>query len=93
VENLNTAETEGWPYVTRDGSELWFTRTYLGAPAVYRSENVHGTWQIPELVISQFAGEPTLDRDGNLCFVHHYFSDGVMIEADIYVCFRKQSPA
>jgi len=48
-----------------------------------------GEWQVPELIISQFAGEPTLDRDGNLYFVHHYYKDNVMLEADIYVAERK----
>ncbi|NQT26866.1 hypothetical protein HQ585_16035 [candidate division KSB1 bacterium] len=89
VEILNSTETDGWPYVTPDGSELWFTRTYLGSPAVYRSIKSEGEWQEPELVLSQFAGEPTMDKFGNLYFVHHYFIDGVMIEADIYVCYKK----
>jgi len=41
------------------------------------------------LILSQFAGEPSLDREGNIYFVHHYFEDGKMIEADIYVAYRK----
>ncbi len=45
--------------------------------------------QEPELIVSQFAGEPTLDDAGNLYFVHHYFEHGQMIEADIYVAYRK----
>jgi hypothetical protein len=28
-------------------------------------------------------------REGNIDFVHHYFKDGKMIEADIYVAHRK----
>lgn len=89
IEVCNSAETDGWPYITPDGSELWFTRTYLGSPAVYRSVRTGGDWQAPELVISQFAGEPTMDKFGNIYFTHHYYNDGVMIEADIYVCYRK----
>jgi hypothetical protein len=89
IEVCNSAETDGWPYITPDGNELWFTRTYLGSPAVYRSIRKDNGWQTPELVISSFAGEPTMDRFGNLYFVHHYYQDGVMIEADIYVCYRK----
>ena len=42
-------------------------------------------WQEPELILSQFAGEASLDRDGNLYFTHHFFHNGEMIEADIYV--------
>jgi hypothetical protein len=39
--------------------------------------------------VSQFAGEPTLDDAGNLYFVHHFYEDGVKIEADIYIARRK----
>jgi hypothetical protein len=46
-------------------------------------------WQPPELIISQFAGEPTLDDEGNLYFVHHFYQDGEMIEADIYLAEKK----
>jgi len=86
---VNTLDNEGYPYVTPDGSELWFTRTYLGTPAIYRSRSVDGVWQTPELIVSQFAGEPTLDSEGNLYFVHHFYTNGTMIEADIYVAYRK----
>lgn len=86
---VNTTGTEGWPFVTQDGNELWFTRTYQGSPAIFRSKRANGQWQPPELVISQFAGEPSLDNAGNIYFTHHFFKDGRMIEADIYVAYRK----
>jgi len=86
---LNTEATEGWPFLSQDGSELWFTRTYYGTPAVFRSKKVGGEWLEPELIISQFAGEPSLDDYGNIYFVHHYFRDGVMLEADIYIARKK----
>ena len=90
VAAVNTAETEGWPFINQDGTELWFTRTYQGSPAVYRSTKLNGTWQQPELIISQFAGEPTLDNEGNLYFVHHFFNaTGDMVEADIYVALKR----
>jgi len=90
IEAVNSAENEGWPFISQDGSELWFTRTYLGSPAIYRSKNVNGNWSAPELILSQFAAEPTLDNEGNLYFVHHYFNNSSkMIEADIYVAYRK----
>ncbi len=89
IEAVNSSDMEGWPYITPDGNELWFTRIYLGSPAVYRSEKNTGSWQEPELIISQFAGEPTLDKDGNIYFVHHFYEEGVMIEADIYVALKK----
>ncbi len=89
VEAVNSPEFEGWPFLTEDGSELWFTRTYLGSPAIFRSKRVDGEWQEPELIISQFAAEPTLDNEGNIYFTHHFFKDGVMLEADYYVAMRK----
>ena len=89
VAAVNSADSEGMPYITPDGQELWFNRTYLGSPGVFRSKRVNGEWQEPELIVSQFAGEPTLDKYGNVYFVHHYYEDGVMIEADIYVGYKK----
>jgi len=91
ISEVNTDADEGFPFVTLDGNELWFTRTYLGTPGIFRSIKENGTWQEPDLIISQFAGEPTLDDEGNLYFIHHFFEDGVMIEADIYVAYRKQT--
>ncbi|MFO7675471.1 MAG: hypothetical protein R6X12_04045 [bacterium] len=96
---INTAADEGWPFLSEDGAQLWFTRAnYEGqatpGPSVWRSLlDTTGAWGPPELILSQFAGEPTLDREDNLYFVHHYFTgtDPIrMIEADIYVCCRKR---
>jgi hypothetical protein len=87
--NINTPENEGMPFITEDGKELWFTRKYLGSPALFRSKKANTYWLAPELIISQFAGEPTLDKKGNLYFVHHYFKDNQMLEADIYVAYKK----
>lgn len=89
VEAVNTVENEGWPFIDQDGDELWFLRTYMGSPAIYRSVKIDGAWSTPELIVSQFAGEPTLDCSGNLYFVHHYYSSSMMIEADIYVAYKK----
>ena len=36
-------------------------------------------------MLSQFAGEPSLDNAGNIYSTHHYFRDGKMVEADLYV--------
>jgi len=90
IEAVNTEANEGMPFLTQDGKELWFNRPYLGSPAIYRSRKVNDEWQEPELIISQFAGEPSLDDEGNIYFVHHFYKDGKMIEADIYVSCRKQ---
>ncbi len=89
LEILNTEKNDMMPYITNDGQELWFNRQYEGTPAVFRSRRIDGKWSEPELIVSRFAGEPTLDQEGNLYFVHHYYKDGQMIEADIYVAYRK----
>ena len=90
ISEVNTGGDEGWPCLTEDGHELWFTRTYMGSPAIFRSRMTTDGWSEPELILSQFAGEPSLDDEGNVYFVHHYFSDGKMIEADIYVARRRR---
>jgi hypothetical protein len=56
---------------------------------LFRSLKGEGGWEEPEMIISQFAGEPSLDEEGNLYFVHHFFEDGQMIEADIYLAKKK----
>jgi len=89
VETVNSHETDGRPFLTQDGNELWFTRIYLGSPAIFRSKRVNGEWQDPELIISQFAAEPSLDNEGNIYFTHHFYQDGIMLEADYYVAMRK----
>lgn len=88
VSVVNSPDREGWPFLSQDGGELWFTRTYQGAPAIFRSRRVDGSWSEPELVVSRFAGEPTLDAAGNLYFVHHFVVEGRILEADIYVARR-----
>lgn len=87
VEAVNSEYDDGYPYLSEDGNELWFNRNY----GIYRSLKVNGQWQAPELVVSPLAGEPTLDSQGNLYFVHHYYDDAAqkIWEADIYVAYRK----
>jgi hypothetical protein len=86
---VNTGVDETRPFVTSDGQELWVTRWHEGSPAIVRSKKVGGQWQEGELIVSQFAGEPTLDAQGNLYFVHHFYDEGVMLEVDIYVAYKK----
>lgn len=89
LEAVNSDDDDTRPYLTPDGDELWITRTYEGSPAILRSRKVDGAWSEAELIVSRFAGEPTLDSQGNLYFVHHFYENGVMLEADIYVAYRK----
>ena len=93
VPNVNNVTGAFLPFVTPDGSALWFTANsglgYTG-PSVYRSLRQGDGWGTPEEVVSQFAAEPTLDSQGNLYFVHHYIAaNESMIEADIYVAYAK----
>lgn len=88
VDAVNSPAAEGWPTITEDGTELWFTRWSQGTPAIFRSTSVDGEWSQPELVVSSFASEPTITNDGDVYFVHHYFDNGTMVEADIYVAKR-----
>ena len=90
VEAVNTAGNESRPYVNEAGDELWYTGEYLGASAIYRSQmGQDGEWQEPELIVSHFAAEPTLDSEGNIYFAHHFIKNDEMMESDIYVCYRK----
>ena len=90
VSSVNSQEVDGWPFVSEDGKELWITRMYNGYPGIFRSiKDAGGNWSEPELIISQFAGEASLDNEGNIYFTHHFFKDAVMLEADIYVAYKK----
>jgi len=88
IKKVNSDIDEGMPYITPDGKEMWINRWHKGSPAVFRSKRINKEWQEPELIVSSFAGEPTLDKEGNLYFVHHYYKDDEMIEADIYVAYK-----
>lgn len=90
VAAVNTADSEGWPFLTPDGGELWFLRWHKGTPAIFRSRKAEDGWSAPEMILSQFAGEPTLDAEGNLYFIHHFIRDGKVSEADIYIARKKK---
>lgn len=97
VPGVNTAATEGYPFITADGNELWYTGTsklgYPG-PALFRCTRSGDSWSAATEVVSQFAGECTMDSEKNMYFVHHYFTQDpvthnmTMIEADIYVAYH-----
>jgi hypothetical protein len=85
VEAVNTPDAEGWPALSLDGAELWLTRNY----GLWRSLGSAGEWQPPEQIITSLAGEASIDSAGNVYFVHHFFKDDQVIEADIYVAYKK----
>ena len=94
---VNSERLEGWPWVSSDGNELWFTGNspvHGPGPSLWRSvKDSTGSWGEPEEIVSRFAGEPTLDDEGNIYFTHHFYTGTTpiqMIEADIYVCYRKK---
>lgn len=89
LNTLNSSGDDSRPAYHDGENEIWFTRTYRGTPAVFRTRKAAGVWNEPELIISQFAGEPSLDSSGNIYFVHHFFKDGIMLEADIYIAYKK----
>jgi len=83
---VNTIDDEGWPALSPDGNQLWFHRNY----GIWRSKKVNGAWQEAELIISPLAGEPSIDGAGNVYFVHHFYVNSHMMEADIYVGYKKK---
>jgi hypothetical protein len=85
IASLNTPDGEGWPALNPAGDELWFGRNF----GVWRSKLVNGEWQPAELILSPLAGEPSIDAFGNVYFAHHFFENDQMLEADIYVAFKK----
>lgn len=86
VAAVNTARDEGWPALSPSGKELWFSRDY----GIWRSQRVNGEWQPPEEMFFPLAGEPSVDNAGNVYFTHHFFKNDTMVEADIYVAYRRQ---
>ena len=83
--NVNSEYDEGWPALNPQENELWISKNY----GLWRSEKVDGEWQVPVEIISTLAGEATIDREGNVYFTHHYYENDIMIEADIYVAYKK----
>jgi hypothetical protein len=68
-----------------DETELWFSRDY----GVWRSKLMDNEWSMPERMFFPLAGEPTVDSEGNVYFTHHFFYGDMMLEADIYVAYKK----
>jgi hypothetical protein len=82
---VNSPGWEGWPALSPDETELWFSRDWF----IWRSRLVNGEWQAPEKMFGPLAGEPTLDVAGNIYFTHHYYDGDTLLEADIYVSQRE----
>ncbi len=96
--DVNGAGDEGFPWVSADGSELYFHRDSASGrtgPAIWHSARQDdGTYAAAEEVVYNFAGEANLDADGNLVFVHHYMTDPSagplqIREADLMIARRR----
>jgi hypothetical protein len=93
---VNTSADESQPFVSEDGSELWFTspsKHGKPGPAVFQClRQEDSSWGDCREIVSSFAGEPTLTGNGRtMYFVHLFYSADMqqMIEADIYVSYRE----
>ncbi|MFA5413355.1 MAG: hypothetical protein WC348_02350 [Patescibacteria group bacterium] len=85
VAAVNTSGNEGWPALSPDENELWTYKDY----SLWRSKKVDGVWQKSIKMFSPLAGEATIDNEGNVYFIHHFYKNDVMLEADIYVAKKK----
>jgi hypothetical protein len=90
----NDTATQMMPAFGPHEGELWWNGTSgqgQPGPAVWRSTMEDGVWGQAQEVISSFAGEPTITDDGDIIFVHHYYSEGPgeMLEADLYIARRR----
>ncbi|MFA5128595.1 MAG: hypothetical protein WC445_01360 [Patescibacteria group bacterium] len=81
VSAVNTERDEGWPALSPNEDELWISKDY----GLWRSKKIDGEWTKPVQTFSPLAGEATIDAAGNVYFIHHYYKNDQMLEADIYV--------
>lgn len=90
---INSIEIECFPYLSEDGMELWFTSSSrMGYPgyAIFRSIWQDDTWGEPQEIISNYSSKVSIDRAGNLYFVH-FFTDeeGKLLGSKIYAAQKK----
>ena len=91
---INSTEIEDYPFLSEDGTELWFTspsRSGYPGYAIFRSLKQDGTWGESQEILSNYASEVSIDRQGNLYFSHHiYNEEGELLGSKIYVAFKKK---
>jgi hypothetical protein len=92
---VNSPDEETFPYLSEDGKELWFTSSSrLGYPgyAIFRSIWQDGEWGEPQEIISNYASEVSIDRQGNLYFTHFLYDENdELLGSKIYVAYKKTS--
>ncbi|MCC7074885.1 MAG: PD40 domain-containing protein [Deltaproteobacteria bacterium] len=95
---VNGQGDEGFPWVSADGDEMYFHRNSASGgtgPAIWRSRRgADGGFGAAEEIAYNFAGEPNLNANGDLVFVHHYMSDPAVgpieiREADLMIARRR----
>jgi hypothetical protein len=91
-DGINSTEIENYPYLSEDGTQLWFTSySRLGYPgfAIFRSIIQDGMWGEPQEIISDNVSEVSIDRAGNLYFAHFFFNEeGELLGSKIYVAYK-----
>ncbi len=87
---INTELDESFPFITPDGKELWFIRSFNNRPAIYRSVRYDIYWLKPQLIIANYANTPSLDCNGNIYFAHSFTDANGIVESDIFVSYKKK---
>lgn len=91
-DGINSTEIESYPYLSQDGSELWFTSSSrLGYPgfAIFRSIGQDGVWGEPQEILSNIASEVSIDKEGNLYFAHFLYDENdELLGSKIYVAYK-----
>jgi len=89
---VNSTESDDYPFLSEDGSELWFTSpSRMGYPgyAIFRSIWQDGAWGEPQEIISNNVSEVSIDRAGNLYFAHYFYDEeGKLLGSKIYVAYK-----
>jgi len=91
-DGINSTEIESYPYLSQDGSELWFTSSSrLGYPgfAIFRSIEQDGVWGEPQEILSNIVSEVSIDKEGNLYFAHFLYDENDdLLGSKIYVAYK-----
>ena len=90
---VNSPYEEIFPYLSEDGTQLWFTSfSRLGYPgyAIFRSIRQDGAWGEPQEILSNYVSEVSIDRAGNLYFTHILNDENdELMETKIYVAYKE----
>ncbi len=88
---INTAHWEGQPaFFVADPDTMFFVSNRDGPSAIYRSTWTGTTWSVPEMIITGYVGEPTLDPTGEtLYFVHVLVDDDGVFGSNVWYVRRR----